>query len=89
MPLSPRHGQEEVVIREPKMSRGGEEAGKWGSTGGQEVTSYTDGAPGRFLCNLQGARLCAQLRLGNIGLTKFFTAGLLGSLNMLICIVNL
>lgn len=34
-PLDPRHSQEEVVIREPKMTRR-EEACEWGSMGGPE-----------------------------------------------------
>lgn len=33
--------------------------------------------------------LCAQLREGSIGLTTLCTAGLLGTLNMLMCFVNL
>ena len=71
------------------MTKGGEEAGERGSTGRQEVTLYTVGAQGRFTSYLRGSGLCAQLYEGSTRLTKFFTAGLLGTLNMLMYIVNL
>lgn len=71
------------------MTKGGEEAGEWGSMGRQEVTLYIAGAPGRFTSYLRGPGLCAQLYEGSTRLTKFFTAGFLGTLNMLMYIVNL
>lgn len=79
------------MIGEPQVTTGGEEAGKWSSTGRQEVTLYFTQRvpPGRFIGDLQGAGLCARLYEGSTGLTKFFTAGLLGTLNMLTCIVHL
>lgn len=73
--------------QEPRMTTGREEAEELGSAGGQEMTvsrrclGRVDGqsAWSRALCSAQAGKR----------LTKFFTAGLLGTLKMLMCIVNL
>lgn len=83
LPLDPKQGQEAAVIRKPKMTTGGR-GWRVGLHGRTRSDTLHRGGPTKVHEPSAGA----QLHEGSIGLTKFFTARLLGTLNMLLCIVK-